>query len=41
MFELLFRGKNVENIEGSGIGLYLANKYAKIIDGKRIKDHFG
>ncbi len=34
LFERFFRGTNVTNIEGTGLGLHIVSKYIEIMDGK-------
>jgi len=34
LFERFFRGTNVTNIQGTGLGLHIVSKYIEILDGK-------
>jgi signal transduction histidine kinase len=34
LFERFFRGTNVTNIQGTGLGLHIVGKYIEIMDGK-------
>jgi PAS domain S-box-containing protein len=34
LFERFFRGKNVTNIQGTGLGLYIVSKYVELMNGK-------
>jgi signal transduction histidine kinase len=34
LFERFFRGANVTNIQGTGLGLHIVGKYIEILDGK-------
>ncbi|MCC7379609.1 MAG: sensor histidine kinase, partial [Chitinophagaceae bacterium] len=34
LFERFFRGTNVTNIQGTGLGLHIVGKYIEILDGK-------
>ena len=33
LFERFFRGKNVVNIQGTGLGLHIVSKYIEIMNG--------
>ena len=33
LFERFFRGNNVSNIQGTGLGLHIIKKYAELIEG--------
>jgi signal transduction histidine kinase len=33
LFERFFRGKNVFNIQGTGLGLHIVSKYVEIMNG--------
>ena len=33
LFERFFRGKNVTNIQGTGLGLHIVGKYVELMDG--------
>ncbi len=34
LFERFFRGKNVTNIQGTGLGLHIVSKYVELLDGQ-------
>jgi signal transduction histidine kinase len=34
LFERFFRGKNVVNIQGTGLGLHIVSKYVELMGGK-------
>ena len=34
LFETFFRGKNVQNIQGTGLGLHIVKRYADLLNGK-------
>jgi signal transduction histidine kinase len=34
LFERFFRGTNVSNIQGTGLGLHIVSKYAELMNGK-------
>jgi signal transduction histidine kinase len=34
LFERFFRGKNVTNIEGTGLGLHIVSKYIELMGGR-------
>ena len=35
LFETFFRGKNVQNIQGTGLGLHIVKRYADLLNGKQ------
>ena len=34
LFERFFRGKNVTNIQGTGLGLHIVSKYVELMGGR-------
>ena len=34
LFERFFRGKNVVNVQGTGLGLHIVGKYIELMDGQ-------
>jgi signal transduction histidine kinase len=38
LFDRFFRGTNVTNIQGTGLGLHIVARYAELLDGKVVVD---